>query len=100
MSSWRRIRSVTRAGYEPLFLVSASTDTSLGRDQSVTETWLLLFPDAGAAGLPFARTKLDPADAGERVLERVALAGRVLQPHVTCLAPPLSICEAAVRRKQ
>jgi hypothetical protein len=38
----------------------------------VTETWLLLFPDAGAAGLPFARTRLDPADAGDRVLVHAA----------------------------
>jgi hypothetical protein len=38
----------------------------------VTETWLLLFADAGAAGLPFARTRLDPADAGERVLVHAA----------------------------
>ncbi|MBK5306889.1 MAG: hypothetical protein JJD92_09405 [Frankiaceae bacterium] len=38
----------------------------------MTETWLLLFPDAGAAGLPFARTNLDPDDAGERVLVHAA----------------------------
>jgi hypothetical protein len=38
----------------------------------VTETWLLLFPDAGAAGLPFARTRLDPSDGGERVLVHAA----------------------------
>jgi hypothetical protein len=38
----------------------------------VTETWLLLFPDAGAAGLTFARTRIDPADSGDRVLVHAA----------------------------
>lgn len=38
----------------------------------MTETWELIFPAAGAAGLPFARTKLDPADAGDRVLVHAA----------------------------
>ena len=47
----------------------------------MTETWELLFPQAGAAGLPFARTKLDPAQAGERVL--VHAAPPVLQVIVT-----------------
>ena len=38
----------------------------------MTETWQLLFPEAGAAGLTFARTKLDPDDAGDRVLVHAA----------------------------
>ena len=38
----------------------------------MTETWQLLFPEAGAAGLTFARTRLDPGDAGDRVLVHAA----------------------------
>ena len=47
----------------------------------MTETWELLFPSAGADGLPFARTKLDPQAAGERIL--VHAAPPVLQVIVT-----------------
>jgi hypothetical protein len=37
-----------------------------------TETWDLWFPQAGAAGLSFARTKVAAADAGDRVLVHAA----------------------------
>ena len=47
---------------------SLSTDD----DGRMTETWLLLFPEAAAAGLTFARTRLDPEDAGERLLVHAA----------------------------
>lgn len=38
----------------------------------MTETWELWFPNAGATGLPFTRTKVDAADAGDRVLVHAA----------------------------
>lgn len=38
----------------------------------LTETWDLWFPQAGAAGLSFARTKVAAADAGDRVLVHAA----------------------------
>jgi hypothetical protein len=38
----------------------------------VTETWDLWFPQAGAAGLSFARTRVGAADAGDRVLVHAA----------------------------
>lgn len=38
----------------------------------MTETWDLWFPQAGAAGLSFARTRIDGDDAGDRVLVHAA----------------------------
>ena len=38
----------------------------------MTETWDLWFPEAAAAGLSFARTKVDADDAGDRVLVHAA----------------------------
>jgi len=38
----------------------------------MTETWELWFPNAGATGLPFTRTKVDAADAADRVLVHAA----------------------------
>lgn len=38
----------------------------------MTETWALWFPEAGAAGISFARTKIDENDAGDRVLVHAA----------------------------
>jgi hypothetical protein len=37
-----------------------------------THTWDLWFPQAGATGISFARTRVDPADAGDRVLVHAA----------------------------
>ena len=38
----------------------------------MSETWDLWFPDAGAAGLAFCRSRVDPAVAGDRVLVHAA----------------------------
>ena len=38
----------------------------------MTETWELWFPSAGATGLLFTRTRVDGADAAERVLVHAA----------------------------
>jgi hypothetical protein len=38
----------------------------------VEQTWDLWFPDAGATGVPFARTVVDSAVAGDRVLVHAA----------------------------
>ena len=38
----------------------------------MSETWDLWFPGAGATGMSFARARVDPAVAGDRVLVRAA----------------------------
>jgi hypothetical protein len=38
----------------------------------MTETWDLWFPDAGATGISFCRSRVDSAAAGERVLVHAA----------------------------
>jgi hypothetical protein len=38
----------------------------------MTETWEIWYPGAGAAGLPFARARVDAAAAGDRVLVHAA----------------------------
>ena len=38
----------------------------------MSETWDLWFPGAGATGMPFARARVDPAVAGDRVLVHAA----------------------------
>lgn len=38
----------------------------------MSETWDLWFPGAGATGMSFARTRVDPSAAGDRVLVHAA----------------------------
>jgi hypothetical protein len=43
-----------------------------GEEQRMLEIWDLWFPDAGATGIPFARSCIDDQAAGDRLLVHAA----------------------------